>query len=56
MTVHQRVTRLPTFFSLNWLLEQKMSMVILSNVNTKEVIEHWDFKLQYKESGDSNTD
>ncbi|KAL4122258.1 hypothetical protein QTP88_014625 [Uroleucon formosanum] len=42
----------------DWLLEQKiqkMSMVI-SNVNTKEVMERWDFKLQYEGSGDSNPD
>jgi len=45
-------------FLLDWLLEQKiqkMSMVI-SNVNTKEVMERWDFKLQYEGSGDSNPD
>ncbi|KAL5244169.1 hypothetical protein ACI65C_011579 [Semiaphis heraclei] len=42
----------------DWLLEQKiqkMSMVI-SNVNTKEVMERWDFKLQYEGTGDSNPD
>ncbi|XP_050432493.1 mitotic spindle assembly checkpoint protein MAD2A [Adelges cooleyi] len=42
----------------NWLLEQKiqkMSMVI-SNVTTKEVMERWDFKVQYEGSGDPNPD
>lgn len=32
-----------------------MSMVI-SNVITKEVMERWDFKLQYEASGDTNPD
>jgi len=42
----------------DWLLEQKiqkMSMVI-SNVTTKEVLERWDFKVQYEGSVDSNSD
>lgn len=43
---------------LDWLLEQKiqkMAMVI-SNVTTKEVLERWDFKLQYDVASDSNPD
>lgn len=46
------------FIFLDWLLEQKiqkMSMVI-SNIATKEVMERWDFKLQYEGSGDLNPD
>lgn len=46
------------FHFLDWLLEQKiqkMAMVI-SNVTTKEVLERWDFKLQYDGASDSNPD
>uniref|UniRef100_A0A8D9E368 Mitotic spindle assembly checkpoint protein MAD2A n=1 Tax=Cacopsylla melanoneura TaxID=428564 RepID=A0A8D9E368_9HEMI len=40
----------------DWLLQekvQKLSMII-NNRNTKEVLERWDFKLQYEKSMDEN--
>ncbi|KAL1457695.1 hypothetical protein WDU94_007893, partial [Cyamophila willieti] len=40
----------------DWLLQekvQKLSMII-ANRNTKEVLERWDFKLQYEKSSDEN--
>lgn len=43
-------------FFLDWLLQEKVQKLslIISNRNTKEVLERWDFKLQYDKSSDEN--
>ncbi|KAI5703943.1 mitotic spindle assembly checkpoint protein MAD2A [Diaphorina citri] len=40
----------------DWLLQEKVQKLslIISNRNTKEVLERWDFKLQYDKSSDEN--
>jgi len=58
-TIQHGIAQLTVLFFFRLIVRaknSKMSMVILSNVNTKEVMERWNFKFQCKGSGDSNTD